>query len=186
MNLALLIGLIVACVVIMVIERFGLPTTLQLSFRGDIKRETQFLAQYGQAVCTVVVGVLVWELDPGHRNYIVPLVITVAVTSFAAFVIKRVGGRMRPKHPNAGRFMGPSLKHDNARESFPSSHSACAMALSVMLAHAYPQAAGAFWTLALITAALRYVLDAHWPSDVVGGIALGYGMAWVMIRAFGV
>jgi membrane-associated phospholipid phosphatase len=36
-----------------------------------------------------------------------------------------------------------------------------------------------FWVLALLCAGLRYILDAHWPSDVLGGIALGYAVAGV-------
>ena len=73
--------------------------------------------------------------------------------------------------------LGPSWKHANYRESFPSSHSACAVALSVVLAAYYPPAAVTFWVLAIACACLRYVLDAHWPSDVLGGIALGYAVA---------
>ena len=35
-----------------------------------------------------------------------------------------------------------------------------------------------FWALAVICALLRYVLDAHWPSDVVGGAVIGILMAY--------
>ena len=76
------------------------------------------------------------------------------------------------------------MKHANYRESFPSSHSACAVALSAVLAAWYPQAAGTFWALAIICAALRYLLDAHWPSDVLGGCALGYAIAWWVMTLF--
>jgi membrane-associated phospholipid phosphatase len=46
-----------------------------------------------------------------------------------------------------------------------------------MLAHFYPPAAPTFWSLAISCAVLRYVLDAHWPSDVLGGITVGYAAA---------
>lgn len=184
MNLVLLICLIVGCVVMMVIERLGVPTTLQLSFRGDVKRETQWLAQYGQAVCTTLASVLIWQFDPIRRSAILPLVLSVTAASMVAFLIKRLAGRARPKREHAGKFLGPILRHDNAHESFPSSHSACAVALSVVLTYLYPQAAVTWWTLAMITAVLRYVVDAHWPSDVIGGIAVGYATAWLMLMAF--
>ncbi|WP_428939274.1 phosphatase PAP2 family protein [Fontivita pretiosa] len=186
MNLVLLIGLLAACGILMVLERLGVPTTLQLSFKGDVKRETQWLAQYGQAVATLAAAALIFQLDPSRRHAIIPLIAAVSAASVSAFVIKRLVGRVRPNREHAGRFLGPSLRHANHRESFPSSHSACAVALTVALAHFYPAAAITFWTLALITAALRYVLDAHWPSDVVGGIALGYAAAWAVLKAFGV
>jgi undecaprenyl-diphosphatase len=186
MNLFLVIGLTIACVLLMIVERLGVPTTLELSFRGDIKRESLWLAQYGQAICTTAAAVLVFQLDPdpAHRRFILPLVLAVCGASVSSFVVKRLLGRARPKREQAGKFLGPTLKHDNARESFPSSHSACAVALSVALIHIYPQAAATFWTLAIITAVLRYLLDAHWPSDVVGGIAVGYVSAWLVIDAF--
>jgi undecaprenyl-diphosphatase len=186
MNLLLVIGLLAGCVVMMIVERLGAPTTLSLSFKGDIKRESQFLAQYGQAVCTAIAAALIWELDPLHRKFIVPLVLAVAAASVGAFLLKRLLGRVRPNREGAGKFLGPTLAHANWRESFPSSHSACAVALTVALTHIYPQAALTLWTLAMITALLRYVLDAHWPSDVLGGIALGYIASASILRAFGV
>ena len=36
MNVPLVIGLLILCIVLMIIERMGFPTTLELSFRGDI------------------------------------------------------------------------------------------------------------------------------------------------------
>ncbi|HEY1629496.1 MAG TPA: phosphatase PAP2 family protein [Tepidisphaeraceae bacterium] len=184
MNEALFFGLLLACGVMMLLERMGAPTTLELTFRGDVKRETLFLAQYGQAVCTAIAAALIWQFDPTNRRYVVPLIAAVAGASLSAFILKRLLGRVRPRREYAGKFLGPTLRHANWRESFPSSHSACAVALTVMLSHQYPQATATFWALALTTAILRYVLDAHWPSDVIGGIALGYGIAWLVLRGF--
>ncbi|HEX4793565.1 MAG TPA: phosphatase PAP2 family protein [Humisphaera sp.] len=181
MNLPLLIGLVVSCGVLMLLESRGLPTTLALKFKGDIKRESRLLAQYGQFVCTVIAALLVWQLDPPHRRGAIVLLIAVIATSFVSTLIKRLLSRVRPGRENAGKFLGPHWRHDNHRESFPSSHSACAVSLSVMLTILYPQGAATFWALALICAALRYVMDAHWPSDVLGGIALGYVVAYASV-----
>jgi membrane-associated phospholipid phosphatase len=185
MNLYLVIGLAVAAVVMMVLERLGVPTTLELTFKGDIKRETLFLAQYGQSVATPLAALLVWELDEAHPKYALAVLLCVCAASILCFVIKRLTGRVRPNRENAGKFLGPSWKHANWRESFPSSHSACAMALSTPLAHFYPHAAETFWGLAILTALLRYVLSAHWPSDVLSGLLLGYAAAHLVLRAMG-
>ena len=179
--LAILLG---TCAALLVLEKLGLPTTLALEFKGDVKRETRWLAQYGQSVCTAVAVVLVWQLDPGRRRLAVAVALGVLSTSILAMLVKRVCGRIRPGREGAGNFTGLSWKHANYRESFPSSHSACAVALSAVLAAAYPPGAATFWALALMCAGLRYILDAHWPSDVLGGIALGYVVAhlwWVMV-----
>lgn len=176
MNLTLLIALLAAAAIFFIAERMGAPLVLALNFKGDVKRETRWLAQYGQAVCTGVVALLVWRLDGigKHKDAAWVIIVAVAVASLAAFLLKRLLGRVRPGRENAGKFLGPTLRHANWRESFPSSHSASAFALSAVLAALYPQGAIIFWALAACCAALRYIMDAHWPSDVLAGIAVGY------------
>jgi membrane-associated phospholipid phosphatase len=183
MNLTVLFILAALCAALMWFERRGLRTTLALTMKGDVKRETRWLAQYGQSVCTGVAALLVFQLDPRPTRGRAALTVIggVLAASVASLLLKRLLSRVRPGHDNAGKFLGPSWKHANYRESFPSSHSACAMALSVILASFYPAASVTFWGLALSCAALRYVLDAHWPSDVVGGVALGYAVGHVAV-----
>jgi membrane-associated phospholipid phosphatase len=187
MNYTLLITLLAISAAFMLIESMGVPTTLALEFKGDVKRETRWLAQYGQAVCTAVAVLLVWRLDPtqAHHHAVEAIVAASLAASISAFVLKRLLGRVRPGREGGGKFLGPTLRHANWRESFPSSHSASAVALTVVLAQLYPQGIEIFWGLAVLCAALRYIMDAHWPSDVFGGVALGYAaahvsMAWIL------
>lgn len=183
MNVSLLIGLLAACGVMLLVERSGVRTTLQLAFKGDIKRESQWLAQYGQAICTIIAMALIWDLDQNATvRQLVVILLGLVVASVSAFILKRLLGRVRPNREHAGRFLGPSLGHQNWRESFPSSHSACAVVFAVILSSYYPHGATVFWSLALIVALLRYALDAHWPSDVLAGIALGYGLGCALIK----
>ena len=44
MNLTLIAGLVVACAVLMFLERRGLKTTLSLNMKGDVKRETRWVS----------------------------------------------------------------------------------------------------------------------------------------------
>jgi undecaprenyl-diphosphatase len=178
--------LLIATAAMMLIERFGVPVTLQLTFKGDLKRESRWFAQYGQGACAVVVALVLWRLDRRLLHsaipVFVPLLAAVFATGLAAVLVKRLLGRVRPNRENAGRFLGPTFRHVNSRESFPSSHTASAVAMTVVLAHFYPPAAAIFWTLAIICAGLRYLMDAHWPSDILAGVALGYGVAWLTLR----
>jgi len=187
MNLKFLISLLGVSGAMMALETWGLPTTLSLSFKGDVKRESRWLAQYGQFVCTAVAAALMVQLDPHPWRFAAAGVVVLAVlaTSIIAMLVKRLVSRVRPGRENAGKFLGPTWKHANYKESFPSSHSACATALSVMLSIYYPQGAATFWTLAVVCAGLRYLMDAHWPSDVFGGIALGYCVAMMTAKALG-
>src|SRR5439155_11586375 len=132
MNLIVLILLLAACVVSFILERTGVPTTLELHFKGDIKRESRWLAQYGQSVCTPVAAVLVWQLDPKPGLKPIMVIACVLSASVSCLILKRLLGRVRPGREHAGKFLGPTFRHANYRESFPSSHSACAVALSAV------------------------------------------------------
>lgn len=182
MNVLLVISLFAAAGVIMLLERRGVRTTLALKFKGDVKRETQWFAQYGQSACTPVAALIVWDMDRRALHVASLVVAAPLITSTVVMILKRIFGRVRPNRENAGKFLGPSWKHANYRESFPSSHTACAVALSMALAFLYPHGAGTFWALAIICALLRYVLDAHWPSDVLAGAGVGYVVAWFTIH----
>src|ERR1700685_3407962 len=96
MNVMVLISLLVACGVMMLLEKRGLRTTLALSFKGDIKRESRWLAQYGQSICTPVAAILIWQLDEKHRKQAIILVVTVLATSTICLIIKRLLSRVRP------------------------------------------------------------------------------------------
>ena len=107
----------------MVLESRGLPTTLTLSFKGDLKRETRFLAQYGQMLCTFFTALLVYQLDKNRGLRICEALWSAVIGATAvSTLIKRLCGRCRPRSPQAGKFLGPSWRHANYRESFPSSH----------------------------------------------------------------
>jgi len=173
------------CLPMMALERRGVPTTLTLNAKGDVKRETRLLAQYGQLVCTFITALLIWQIDTSRGVQIGKALWTAVIgTTTIAMLIKRLLGRARPRCESAGRFLGPSWRHANKRESFPSSHSASAMAYSVVLATAYPHAAATFITLGVICAVLRYLMDAHWPSDVLAGIAMGIAGGLLACKIF--
>src|SRR6185437_8748944 len=132
-------------------ELKGVPTTLELHFKGDIKRESRWLAQYGQSVCTPVAALLVWRLDPrAGIRWPIMIVVAVVSASLGCTILKRLLGRVRPGREHAGKFLGPTWKHANWRESFPSNHTASAVAMSAVLARLYPPASITFWTLAVL------------------------------------
>src|SRR5438094_4431126 len=111
MNLTVLIILLAACAVFFVLEWRGVRTTLALEFKGDIKRESRWLAQYGQSVCTPVAALLVGTMDPAARLKPFMLIAAVLSTSIACMLVKRLLGRVRPGRENAGKFLGPALRH---------------------------------------------------------------------------
>jgi len=73
--------------------------------------------------------------------------------------------------------------------SFPSGHSVTAGALAFALSLTVPRLTPAWIVIALMIAASRVFLDAHYLSDVIAGFYIGTISAWAMaagLRASGV
>jgi undecaprenyl-diphosphatase len=113
------------------------------------------------------------------------LVVVVAGDSLITNLVKEVVDRARPTLDPAAAALGPS---------FPSGHSSTAAAtfaaLALLLGRRRPHArkaalAGLAVGLAVAVAASRVLLDVHWLSDVVGGLALGWGWFALCAAAFG-
>jgi membrane-associated phospholipid phosphatase len=71
----------------------------------------------------------------------------------------------------------------SAWQSFPSSHTTGAFALSLGLAWFYPRGRGLFLGLALITAAQRVLHGAHFVSDTLAGMGIALLMTRWSLRA---
>lgn len=165
-------ALLAGAIIFLILEARGVSTLISLTFKGDLKRESAFLQQYGQSVCTPLAAWLASIAKHDWRPFVL-VCAAVLANSFSVFVLKKLFGRVRPNRENAGKFTGFSFKHDNKKESFPSSHSACAFALSGALMQVWPEAAVVWWLLAALTSFLRYAMEAHYPSDVLAGAAWG-------------
>ena len=113
------------------------------------------------------------------------LLVVVAGDSLVTNLVKEAVDRARPALDPAAATLGPS---------FPSGHSSTAAATFAALAllagrrrpHAQKAAlAGLAAGLAVAVACSRVLLDVHWLSDVVGGLALGWGWFALCAAAFG-
>lgn len=97
---------------------------------------------------------------------------TVAPVSVAVnFAVKAAVGRDRPViegHPP----LGPAPN----KLSFPSAHSTSAVATATVLGRIAPRARPPLYALAGLICIGRPYLGMHYPSDVLAGAALGYGI----------
>ena len=65
--------------------------------------------------------------------------------------------------------------------SFPSGHTMHAVSFSTILLHDYPEWAWLVLPFTGLVAMSRLVLGLHYPSDVLAGIAVGGGMAYMSL-----
>jgi undecaprenyl-diphosphatase len=99
---------------------------------------------------------------------------TVMISDILAYrVIKHLYPRARPFENPA---LADWLRHvgDAHGPSFPSNHAANSFAGAMILSWYFPRAAKWFYILALLISISRIALGVHYPSDVAGGIFLGF------------
>lgn len=100
------------------------------------------------------------------------------ISAGAAWTLKQLSQRPRPdQYADPGIWHGPFDRMNY--DAFPSGHTMRAFALATVLAGVYedrPAWGLVFYGLAGITAFSRLQSGEHWPSDVVAGALLGFGM----------
>jgi membrane-associated phospholipid phosphatase len=98
----------------------------------------------------------------------------IAAPSLFATIIKRLIGRARPYVGNeADPFLYVPLNWRAAYASMPSGHATTAFAVAVAVALIWPRLRWPMLVYAVIIAASRVALDAHYLSDVIAGAFVG-------------
>jgi undecaprenyl-diphosphatase len=132
------------------------------------------------------VVVVLLELRRAPSRYLIPFVVIVWAGNWAATtLIKDLIDRARPTLNPIAATLGPS---------FPSGHSSTAAsfyaALALVLARRRAARArallvGGAVAIAVAVASSRVLLDVHWVTDVIAGLALGWAWFAVCAIAFG-
>ncbi len=132
------------------------------------------------AVLAVLALWIVWKNKKAGIILILFIGITLAITDpLSARVLKMVIARIRPCHLLDGV---QTLTGCNSSYSFPSSHAANIFGAAFLLSRSFKKLSPAFYAIAAVVGYSRIYLGIHYPSDVVGGAAIGILVAWPMYR----
>lgn len=102
------------------------------------------------------------------------LLVTVALSGLLANLLKRMIGRARPEHFDQwGTFGFSPFAGDASFESFPSGHATTIGAVFVAFALFFPRYGALLIAGGLWLGMTRIMVGAHYPSDVIAGLALG-------------
>jgi membrane-associated phospholipid phosphatase len=142
----------------------------------------------GETWTVVVVAVVVALVELGRKGsrWVVPFLLAVILgDKLLTEVVKELVDRARPAVEPVAATLGPS---------FPSGHSSTAAASWAAFAlvagrwwgrEAWPALAGFAVGIAVGVAASRVLLDVHWLTDVLAGLALGWAWFAACAIAFG-
>jgi membrane-associated phospholipid phosphatase len=99
------------------------------------------------------------------------LFIAVGLPGLVSTVVKRWIGRVRPSDAGPFAYEPFSWRPDYA--SFPSGHATTAFAALVAFGLIFPRMRPVLWLYALLVAASRVAVSAHYASDVIAGAVFG-------------
>ena len=133
----------------------------------------------------LTIGLVAWhrgERETVRRGMLGALAVTAA--GLLGQVAKNALCRARPNADAPGVFLSgfPCFPAPYALSSFPSGHATTAFALATLLSLWYPRWTAVWLFLATGVGWSRIVLGSHFPSDVLGGAALGVAVVLVMQR----
>ncbi|WP_198928681.1 lipid A 1-phosphatase LpxE [Rhizobium sp. AC44/96] len=101
------------------------------------------------------------------------LLTSIALSGLVANLLKRLIGRARPEHFQEYGIFSFSPLSGHSFESFPSGHATTIGAFFAAFALLFPRYRIAFLACALWLGMTRVMVGAHYPSDVIAGLALG-------------
>ena len=126
---------------------------------------------FGLAYLALWVYGIFWgkfEIKDFIRIAFIPL-----MTFLVVCILREVIARPRPYAEDGAGIMPIKKKKTDKKDSFPSRHLACAVAIAVCFFPALPLLGVGLCILCVFFAYVRFALGVHYPSDLLAGIAVG-------------
>ena len=159
---------------------------------SDLRRIFQTFEPFGHGVGIVCIALAIHQLDRARRWALLRLVAVPALAGIAADLVKLlVIDRIRPRHWNLQGTVWDTfggwlpLNFASSHQSFPSGHTATAVAFALVLSWLYPRGRVYFCVLASLVALQRVISGAHYCSDVLAGAAVGLALGALLTHRNG-
>ena len=161
---------------------------------GDVEKGVLLSEAFahGAGVMVILLALCLCGVSPGKIGQI--LIVT-AGAGVTANTLKSVFTRVRPyareamsiaQETTAFQDLGSGSFWDASLKSFPSGHSATAVAFALGLSYVFPKARWLFLALAIAACYQRVYVGAHYPSDVLWGAAIAgaWGICCLRLKWF--
>jgi len=155
----------------------------QTKIPGDLRKAIHLSETFAHASgCIMIFGALLW-IDIPNRKPLWRAAAFVALCGIAANAAKYFIPRYRPHSLGESEtpittawetwgVPGTGSWFDEQIRSFPSGHSATAVALAIGLTQVYPRGRWIFASMAAMACLQRLVSGAHYLSDILGGVLI--------------
>ncbi|MFO0947482.1 MAG: glycosyltransferase family 39 protein [Planctomycetota bacterium] len=152
---------------------------------GELSQIILSLKQYGQLLGILSSLLLIFVFDVRRRGRVFVVGMMVASAGMGSGLIKTVVRRARPLEYQGKTVVQGIEKGISAsrNQSFPSGHTASAVALSYGLSMYYPQTSILVWVLAAGVAFNRWLTVLHFPTDILAGAWVGFVCAAILARS---
>jgi membrane-associated phospholipid phosphatase len=141
-----------------------------------VMRRISTAANYSRLSMAIAVLLAATGGARGRRAAVSGLVGVAATSAIVNLVIKPVGRRRRPDRTNTGIEAAREVPMPGSR-SFPSGHTAAAVAFARGVGRQLPQARLPLEALAALVGYSRVHTGVHYPGDVLAGALLGAAIA---------
>lgn len=182
MRLTVLAAALLACGALMLFCDLSMSRWIATApLPGFARKLIEMSEIFGHGLGVLAIILAAYHFDP-RRRWALPRLVAVAYGGgLAANITKFLIVRVRPRgfdlalHDVWQTFLAwsPPWMRSSVNESFPSAHTATAAAFAVALTCLYPQARRFLFLLAAMVGVQRIVSQAHYPSDVCCGAAVG-------------
>jgi undecaprenyl-diphosphatase len=142
-----------------------------------------WLTYLGSHFAVILFIVLSWIITK-QRKVLRPLILLYATQSAVIYGLKYLIQRQRPflflemaskVSISPGEILDPS---------FPSAHSTFSFMMATLLANRFPRYRVTFFIVAAFIGWTRIYLGVHYPTDVIAGGLLGYGITKLFLKIF--
>ena len=155
---------------------------------GDLRKFVEFGEVFGHGLGVAAIAIAIFNLDPARRWALPRLLVIAFSGGLAANLVKLLVVRTRPHAfdlttGDVWQTLGSwTWVRSSVNQSFPSAHTATAVAFAVGLGAMYPRAQRFFLALAALVGVQRILSGAHFLSDVCFGAAIGWFAATALLR----
>lgn len=141
-------------------------------------------ADYSRLSLTAAAGLAIFGGRRGRRAAISGLAALGATATIVNVAVKPLSNRRRPDRAGQGV---PEARHIPmpVSQSFPSGHTAAAVAFSTGVGQVLPPASIPLHLLAAVVGYSRVHTGVHYPGDVILGALIGGGIARVTVHILG-